>query len=200
MQDGWSQTILNLISDLHKMADERDGSSSLGTDGSPVAKKSQTSCRRTAMTVETLSAAMSCLVDDTRKRFESEENLEEFISNDLGKLGKAIGLYCSALRELSVTTFADFEACVKDDYRHSIVSDSYEELLLAEDKWAELLREIESKKTKAENVSASANCEEGASVPMDMTFIRVSDNKTVSLGDLCAGSKRLLLIILRHLA
>ena len=184
------------------MADEREGTSPLafGTDSSPVAKRSQTSCQRTAMTVETLAAAINRLVDDTRKRFESEENLEEFISNDLGKLGKAIGLYCSALSELSVTTFAEFEVCVKDDYRQSIVSDSYEELLLAEEKWVDLLREIESKKTTAENASASANCEEGASVPMDMSFIRVSDNKTVSLRNLCAGSKSLLLIVLRHLA
>ena len=165
-----------------------------------IAKRAKTSFQHIADVIETLADALHILVDETRKNFQLEESLDKFVATHLGRLGKAIGLHYTALKELSVTSWKDFEALIKEDYKQSVVSESYEELILAEDKWNNLLSDIEVKNRAKEGTSARTNCNIGSSVPMDEKFVCISDRKLVSLRDLCNGSKSLLLIILRHLA
>lgn len=119
-------------------------------------------------------------------------NYRDFIQSKVRQLGRGIGLYARCFQELAVRNREEMDQLLKDQFSHKEVRDAVDDLLDCEDQWNDLLERMEDvvnrNDVKRKTVSK---------VPLD-TVIYDGDKET-NVRAVIEG-KRLLLILLRHLA
>lgn len=171
----------------------------------PPLKKTKTNPEHITNVVLTLAQSINALVREVEGKMDTSSDLNSFIVNGLGTLGRAIGLYATALTDLYITTFSEFDRALKESFRVPEVCEGFEELLSAEEEWASFLASVEKKKVEAEGSMSKEGLKEGDTLPMDLTFTQVDSKERIPLSRLTDGEngqdhKYLLLVLLRHLA
>lgn len=171
----------------------------------PPLKKVKTNPEHISSVMLTLAECIEALVGEAEEKMNASTDVNSFIVDGLGTLGRAIGLYAKALSDFSTSTFNEFDRVVRDSFKFPEVRESFDELLSAEDRWTSFLSTIEQRKEEAEGSVSKEVVKEGGLLPMDMTFTQVDSKEIVPLSKLMNGAsgrdhKYLLLVLLRHLA
>lgn len=171
----------------------------------PPLKKAKTNPEHISNVILALAEAIEALVGEVEEKMNASTDVNSFIVDGLGTLGRAIGLYSKALSDLSATTFNEFDRVVRDSFKCPEVRENFEELLSAEDRWTLFLSTVEKRKEEAEGSVSKEIVKEGEKLAMDMTFTQVDSKEIVPLSKLMNGAsgrdhKYLLLVLLRHLA
>lgn len=177
----------------------------MADEEAPPLKKSKTNPEHISSVVLTLAQSINALVREVEGKMDTFSDFNSFIVNGLGTLGRAIGIYATALTGLSITTFNEFDRILRESFRIPEVCEGFEELLSAEEEWASFLASVEKKKVEAEGSMSKEGLKEGDTLPMDMTFTKVDSKERLPLSRLTDGEsgqdhKYLLLVLLRHLA
>lgn len=123
----------------------------------------------------------------------STVNYRDILQSKVRRLGRGIGLYARCFQELAVGNREEMEYLLKDQFSHQDIREAMDDLLACEDQWNDLLERME-KHVNAHEAKPKAL----SKVPLD-TMIYEGD-KECSLGLVGECKKRLILILLRHLA
>lgn len=171
----------------------------------PPRKRTKTNPEHISTVVLTVAESIKALVREVEEKMSTSSDVNSFILNGLGTLGRAIRLYAKALTDLSITTFNEFDRVVRESFKYPEVCESFEELLSAEEEWTSFLSSVEKKKVEAEGPVSKEGVKEGETLPMGMTFTKVDSKDLMSLSQLTSGTsgqnhEYLLLVLLRHLA
>lgn len=120
-------------------------------------------------------------------------NYREILQSKVRQLGRGIGLYARCFQELAVRNREGMDSLLKDQFSRKEVRDAVEDLLACEDQWNDLLERLEKlinkHGTKPKAISK---------IPLD-TVIYEGDKES-NIGLVGEHKKRLILILLRHLA
>ena len=117
----------------------------------------------------------------------------DILQSKVRQLGRGIGVYARCFQELAVNNREEMEHLLKDQFSHQDIREAMDDLLACEDQWNNLLERMEKHVNTHE-----AKPKPVSKVPLD-TVIYDGD-KECSLGLVGECKKRLILILLRHLA
>lgn len=120
-------------------------------------------------------------------------NYRNIVESKIGRLGSGIGLYARCFQELAVSNRQEMDHLLKDQFCHKEMREAVDDLLVCEDRWNDLLDRMEEVVNNHETKSKTV-----LKVPLD-TVIYEGD-KERNIGLVGEHKKRILLILLRHLA
>ena len=124
---------------------------------------------------------------------DSVVNYRDILQSKVRRLGRGIGLYARCFQELAVCNREEMEKLLKDQFNNKEIREAMDDLLACEDKWNDLLERME-KHVNTHNAKPKAV----SKVPLDT--IIYEEDKEKKLGFVVDQKKRMLLILLRHLA
>ena len=120
-------------------------------------------------------------------------NYRDVLQSKVRQLGRGIGLYARCFQELSVCDREEMDRLLKDHFRHKEIREAVDDLIVCEDQWNDLLERME----KVVNTH-DAKPKAVSKVPLD-TVIYEGDRE-INMGIVGEHKRRLILILLRHLA
>ena len=120
-------------------------------------------------------------------------NYRDILQSKVRQLGRGIGLYARCFQELAVSNREEMEHLLKDHFSHQGIREAMDDLLACEDQWNDLLERMEKHVNTHE-----AKPKAVSKVSLD-TVVYEGDKKS-NLGLVGEYKKRLILILLRHLA
>ena len=117
----------------------------------------------------------------------------DILQSKVRRLGRGIGLYARCFQELAVCNREEMEKLLKDQFSNIEIREAMDDLLACEDKWNDLLERME-KHVNTHNAKPKAV----SKVPLDtVIYEEDKEKKLESVGE---QKRRMLLILLRHLA
>lgn len=102
------------------------------------------------------------------------ESVENFVSDKIRCLGKAIGGYYTCMSKIKASTRAEFEEMWKSNYHDRHVRESIENLLEVEENWDQFLKDVDQK--IGGNQSASS-VNVGTQAPMDLPIFNITTSR-----------------------
>jgi len=126
-------------------------------------------------------------------RDDNSEVDRDIVESKVGRLGRGISLYAKCFQELAVNNREEMDRLLKDQFLHEEIREAVDDLLACEDRWNDLLERMEEIVNNHERKPKAVS-----KVPLD-TVIYEGDRET-NIRSVGEHKKRMLLILLRHLA
>ena len=143
--------------------------------------------------VTELEELIEVLNRELNKCYDGIVNYRDILQSKVRQLGRGIGLYARCFQELAVANREEMDRLFKDHFSHKEIREAMDDLLACEDRWNNLLERMEKHVNTHDSKPKTVS-----KVPLD-TVIYEGDKES-NLGLVSESKKRLILILLRHLA
>ena len=154
--------------------------------------------------VSKLATGLQQVVEEGRESFKSCSSINEFVLSHGPDKPRGlyaiypVSLYAECFRSAEVTTKKELEERWSKYFNDSEVRECVEELLVAEDSYKLLMREIESEMQRYEDTTAVPTVSVGANIPTDLTLMEATSGEMVPLQSYCTKTKFTLFILRKH--
>lgn len=124
---------------------------------------------------------------------DDSDDHRDLVQSKVRQLGRGIGLYARCFQELAVKDRQEMDQLLKNHFTDKEIREAVDDLLACEDGWNNLLERMEKIISKH-----GAKHKAVTEVPLDVVIYEGDQECNIRL--VGQGTKRLLLILLRHLA
>ena len=137
-------------------------------------------------------------VDDSRKRYESSRDINDFSTVNGLRLIIPVSLYVGCFKTVGVKCRSELEALWASLYSDPAVSECVDNLLAAEDRWTGLIAELDREMEAHEERTALPVVQVGERFPLDISLVETRSGDTVQLKSCLEKSQYTMFILRKH--